>query len=130
MASVSAVEGASPDDDAVYSFSAVVAHELATDRSQVRIIRYEGRGEHVSGRDRGPIVYRLAEPIDTTLRRDRTFAGAGRLIWSDADDAVAEMATTLRGTVLETGELAFFSATFRGTRSPGSDIAIQIPAGW
>lgn len=119
------------DTGSVYSFSGVIRYAVRRDADMVTFVDYSGEGAHVSGPALGVVRYRLVDPLRTVVRADRTFVATGRAAWSDDTGLAETVEVTLRGTVLDTGEVAFLTSTFAGSGvAEPAELHVQIPAGW
>lgn len=122
------------DESSTYSFQGVVRYHLEDDGRTLVIDAYAGTGMPIDGIDRGQIDYRNTAPWRTAVRADRTFEADGTLAWSDRFNREAAIGITFRGSVLESGTLAYLASSIRGEAAIDAAasrmVMMDIPALW
>lgn len=115
----------------VYMLTGKFAYDLQDEGRVLRVCTYEGRGIFVDGIDLGPLTYRNLEEWSVPLRPDRRFEVVGTTLWSGAQGEMT-LETIMRGTVLESGRVAYLSGAMRGIGIGGIEtrLALEVPAVW
>lgn len=117
-----------------YSFAGGINYVIGDTGRSLQILAYRANGTFIDGFDLGDISYHNTAPWTTELCEDRTFEIRGEVAWSDLFNQDATLDTVFRGTLLESGGLAFLSSEIQGMVAVGatgrSSILMEVPAGW